>query len=1452
MSFVELNRYFVAISKDEEPHLEFLRFWERKAPGWLDWSDLRGYQRVALLAEASSGKSAEFRNQAEKLVAEGHTAFCLRIEELADQGFEAALNGKAAKIFKQWRDGTTEGLFFLDSVDEARLNRKSFETALKRFSRELDQSLERAQVFISCRVTDWKGPEDRALIESLLPAWERPERISSETDEYSALLDPIFKPKSRDSTSWNAEAKQEPSKLLVVQIVPLSTEQCRILAGALGVTDVESFIAAINRSGLDAFTERPGDVIDLVDYWKSYGRFDSFAAMVEHSITQKLKETDTYRADNDTLTLDKARRGAERLAAALTLGKSFTLRAPAYQSDPSLASGALDPQLILNDWTEAERNALLRRGVFAPSTYGRIRFHHRATQEYLTAQWLHRLLESNCSRSEVWDLIFANRYGIETIVPSLRPVAAWLALRQPDFIAEIIKREPLVLLQHGDPGAVPIEHKKQLLLTYAKKHTAGEIADDSLDRRVLWMFADNALADAIREAWRLNGRADFRSDLLRIVREGKLVACVDLARTVALDDSANEYHRIVATEALKSCDDQDGLANVARLLIKERSKATPHLAAAFAKALFPRYLGTQDLLDVIKDSQSAREHTVGGFPQVLVDLYDLCPDQISRRQFVGSVAELCLAPPLESKHHRVSARHSELAKNLEPVAKRDLESLGENGVPDALVRLLMVIERADRAYRSQENWPTLCALVQSNVRLQRKLFWADVAEQQKNITSTNEIIRFWQIGFSISPLWQFRLEDLTWLYDDLTCRPAEADQRIALSAIVAVLRVAEQLQQRTRELQELVKERPALNQDLETYLAPQAEDPQDIQWRQENITHNQRAAEQKEENKLSWIKFKTDLQNNPNQLRDPQSLSGRGAGMFRLWWLTEWLQRHTGVSDHRALREWRLLEEGFGRDIAEAFRDGMMVLWRNTEPERPTRKKGGGFTVKFSTILSFGAIGMESVENPDWNLRLTDDEATRAAHHGTLSEQGYPEWIDALITSHSHVVLPEIERTISKEWPSAKAVRSEFLSRYASPACSIPSSVQEILFRRFVASAPRATGTLDRVLRIVRNLDLDEIQKNELVRAAKRRFSRHAAVGRNDYALRYLALMLVLDINRTTDDLASWIKSANGADRQARTEATLAFLFDRHDPVVSGALDLATVPSLERLLRLAYSYIRPEQDIRHEGVYSPGLRDNAESSRNLILKAVLDRPGVDAFRALIRIAEEPEFEICAERFKELARGKAERDTEPPAWREAEVVSFEQRHTAPAKIGIDLLRVVMAVLQDIQLQLSSGDVSSRSLLEHALDEEAVKNWLVEQMNLRARGRFNSYREAQIAHGNKPDVIVSSTSAQCEVGIEVKHGGKKWTLKQLDKALRQQLAQDYLKPLTRRHGIFVITNHRRRTWLNAQLNESITFDCLMRILEATAATLVKNDIGAIEVKCFGVNASPAVGKKSGAST
>jgi hypothetical protein len=72
-------------------------------------------------------------------------------------------------------------------------------------------------------------------------------------------------------------------------------------------------------------------------------------------------------------------------------------------------------------------------------------------------------------------------------------------LANPDIRDEIIKREPLLLLQHGDPAGLPFEAKAALLLCFATRHAAGEISDDRIDRREISVFASPELADTV---WR--------------------------------------------------------------------------------------------------------------------------------------------------------------------------------------------------------------------------------------------------------------------------------------------------------------------------------------------------------------------------------------------------------------------------------------------------------------------------------------------------------------------------------------------------------------------------------------------------------------------------------------------------------------------------------------------------------------------------------------------------------------------------------------------------------------------------------------------------------------------------------------------------------------------------------------------------------------------------------------
>jgi len=1123
---------------------------------------------------------------------------------------------------------------------------------------------------------------------------------------------------------------------------------------------------------------------------------------------------------------------------ALTLGKSFTLRAPGHDSDPSLAAGAVDAAHVLTNWTGAQRNALLRRGIFAPSTYGRIRFHHRATQEYLTAQWLDRLLRANCPREDIWDLIFTERYGVETIVPSLRPAAAWLALRHPDFRDEILRREPLVLIQYGDPGSLSLDVKKEILLSYAHKHAAADIADDSLDHRAIWLFSERGLSDTIRQTWKINARSDFRIDLLRMIREGQIEACLDLARKSALDETiTRELYHIIAVQALAECGDDMGLAAVAKHLLRKRSIVSPRIAADVAKVLFPKHLCVTDLL-ALMEAQPLSKGT-GGFPYALGELYERCTNASERNAFVSGLADLSLAPPFAEPWQRISKRHFELAKHLAPIASQEVKALGSHEASNHVVRFLMAVERAD-SRPSFDEQPSLREFVQQNTQLQRELFWSDVGEIRQNDSKLGrDLTQFWQVHVHGPTLWKFGISDLPGLFADLGGRRLEDDRRIALSAIVAVLE--NNLEAELPRIRKLIEESPVLRADLDGYLAPPIRDDT---WREhrERMEKLDKQRERKQQAaKATWVKFGLCARQNPAELRNPKLLESWAKGAFRLYHLTTWLGHRTDHQDSNAALQWRLLEEGFGRDVAEAYRDGMRALWRVIKPERPVQEEGGAITTKHTTVLAFEGIGIEAAEDHEWASRLNEAEAKLAALHGCLSQQGYPEWMDALITSYPQVVLPIIKRELKQEWNAKGPGRSDFLYRYARSDMILQPALQELLFDIWSDPEPDDLSKLDCGLRILSYLDLTSAQRRMIARNARMRLRAHERRKEIDRALRYLALLLTIDGDKAVVDLTQWFERPKQTERRKRAELTLAYLFDRHDPVVPNMLAVASTKALEDLLRLAYRYISPQDDQHHDGSYSPNTRDHAESARNTILTALIDRPGFEAYDALRRIAHEPAYTLRKERFQELARGKAERDSELPIWTEKEVITFEHRYAAPIKAGSDLLRVVMTVLKDIQFQLDKGDVTSRPLLQRAKDEDEVRNWIVEQMNFRSRERFHAYREAQVSNKDRPDIIIASTAASCEVAMEVKHGGKKWTHPQLDDALRVQLANNYLKPTSRRQGVFVITNHGARRWRDAGSKQMMDFGKLMESLNSMASTITANDSGAIQVRCFGIDAA-----------
>jgi hypothetical protein len=1437
LAYVDLNRTFAPIGKDAEPDLAFGPRWGLKYGGWLTWKELLSRRRVVLLAEASSGKTEEFKNTAASLRVSGNAAFFIPIEHLADGVIEGALGPEAA-LFGTWKSGTSPAWFFLDSVDEARLVQKSFDRALRQLALQLGPNLGRARVLISCRVSDWRGTADRESIEQALPAGtDTSIELPHDDDPEAPLLEPIFG-KRKEEKRPSEERRTDDGKLLVVQLTPLSDDQRRLLAISAGVANADEFVAAIEGHGLEGLAERPGDLLELASYWNTHGRFASLSEMMRHGLRVKLREPNKFRADNVALSLDEAIQGTQRIASALTLSKSLTVLA-AGERHPSYTAGALDPELILDDWTGAKVNALVRRGIFAPSTYGRVRFHHRSTQEYLTGAWLNQLLSGGLPRQELFDLLFVERYGIKTVVPSLRPAAAWLAQWQVDVRDELLLREPLTLIREADPSVLPIDTKRKLLLHLAQLHQAGKVADDTVDRRSLWMFASPDLADSIREAWKLNQRSDFRLHMLLLIKESRITTCSDLAAGVALEENEGDYTRIVALEALKACAATSPIETLTQALLRDPARPSPRLFSGFVRILFPEHLTVAQLVKLIDSATPPRPDSSHGIQYSLQNLWDACP-AIAKAEFLDGLANLCLQEPFVDKFERVSKKHHELAKHVASIAASAVKELEERAPSVSLIRLLSVAERAEHGRRIEDDEVNLTQLVREHRQVNRALFWHDVAEDRAQ-RSERGLVSVWQIHFGGFQLWELSEDDVPWLRADLLSRQEVDDRRMALSAILSVLARKGEPSEAVKGLREEIRHDRTLVEDLDDFLAPHPRSEEAANGDEEMRRRESKRRKERKAAERSWIEFRVRMQANPAVLYDPNELKGKGFNA--LFNLTKWLRDKTHKETNEAARQWPVLRGVYGVAVAQAYRDGMKALWRVIEPEAPARGPGGPITTKWTTILAYAGVGVEAAEDRTWAAKLSSAEAIRAAMHGCISDQGYPDWIESLLEQHSSSVVPIVRDTFMREWLAETEGSLNFVYHYGNRAgAQVHAALRAEILKVIMNNEPKRLLVMDYGLRVLGGLKVSSSERRALVDYADQKFL-EAAAARQDWAVRYLAILFLNEPAKAVTRLRAWIKETDSVGRKALAENAFAALFGQRDPLVPISLKRVSIPVLEDLVRLAHQEIRPEHDRVHpEGTYSPNERDEAEDARWAVLRALLDSHGQEAFDAVLRLANSPDLRSRRIRILELARGMAERDAETEPWEPAEVLAFERRGVRPVKSAADLFQLILSVLDDITWSFDNQDASSKSVLETAADEDAVQNWLAEQLRLRASGRYHVIRENEVAGGNLPDITVTSATGLYEVAIEAKHGGKGWTVARLEAALRQQLAEDYLRPENRRHGILVVTHHGNRAWQHPSTGKPMTFTGLIEHLVRIAGTLKRNSAGVIQVEAKGIDASP----------
>jgi hypothetical protein len=986
---IELNRRFVQCRDDERSDPDLVAHFGRTG-GTLGWEDLLKKRRVVLLAEAGSGKTTEMKGRALTLAAAGQTSFYATVEDVGRRGFEAALTPADRSRLAEWRRSEQDGWFFIDSVDEAKSSGVKLRSALQAIAEAIAGAERRAHVVLSGRYTDWEFRRDLAHLnqelgiplDQALPTPPTPDEL---------VLSTIHREKPDEE-----KPNDEP---IVVIMTGLDESRVRRFAAGQKVQNLDAFMAQIDEANLWQFARRPLDLDWLVQFWHSHGRLGTLAEMLDICIAERLQESNLDRGRQDGLDVARATQAVERIGAALVFGRKGTIAVPDSEIDLAAEPSSLDIADVLRDWSPQDRAALLTRAVFDPATFGRARIHNDnqgVVRSYLTARWLRRLRKANLSQAGLFDLLFAETYGIKLIKPSMQETVAWLSLWDESVAREVTRRNPFLLLTAGDPATLSRQARENLLAEVTARIAAGE-RTPVLDTDSLRRFSRPDLADTIRMLWDKHAsQPEVQRFLLRLIWLGEIKDVGDIAAKAALGSVTDPQTSIVAGRSLMAAADAASKKQYATY-VKANCTALPATVVWDAlEKLFPAFLGVGDLLDIL--SRVGVTATDGGLG------LDWHGPKIIDRVHTGSDVEAVLTGLLTQLGGTVAADDRQLTKREEvylsliaAAAHRLLVLVPVDQAPEAAVTATARLGESTRRSRSSRK-PSgdVIEELQRSAARRRRAFWG-VAEKlaSHRLLGGRPIVSLWDmqmLGWSIN----LSVEDIEWLLVDGPLRTSDCERQLALNTAMSIWRNFDSPDELRDRLAAVAKTDPAMNAAYDRWINPPAK-PAGITKQEKEIERlERRNALVRAKHDKSWTSFAAKVRANPAEMKNlqPTTSTTTDSKLFHLWELLN----HTADADRRyALDSVAPLEPMIGRGAAEGFRLGLIAHWRAWTPWlRSAREDSELNQGRSFDCMGLAGISLEANGNPEWASGLSADDARRGAAYATLELNGFPAWLAGL------------------------------------------------------------------------------------------------------------------------------------------------------------------------------------------------------------------------------------------------------------------------------------------------------------------------------------------------------------------------------------------------------------------------------------------------------------------------
>jgi len=269
LTIIPLDRRFVEWSDGEPSDPDFQSLFQFGDDALEDWNDLLRRRRVVVLAEAGSGKTEEMKAQDK-----GGQVCVLRLSPgRGPQRDSGCLTSR--RSVSLCRRATVEAAwFFIDSVDEAKLNSVRLEQALGEIATALHGAEGRAHVVLSGRHTDWEFRRDLRCFDETLPLPEDRVALPAYSPD-DLVVKTIRQELRKESPAAPAE------KSVVVLMKALDRERVRLFAQAKGARNLDDFLAKVESANLWRFARRPLDLEWMVLFWGTHGRLGSLLEMLQ-------------------------------------------------------------------------------------------------------------------------------------------------------------------------------------------------------------------------------------------------------------------------------------------------------------------------------------------------------------------------------------------------------------------------------------------------------------------------------------------------------------------------------------------------------------------------------------------------------------------------------------------------------------------------------------------------------------------------------------------------------------------------------------------------------------------------------------------------------------------------------------------------------------------------------------------------------------------------------------------------------------------------------------------------------------------------------------------------------------------------------------------------------------------------------------------------------------------